>query len=808
MKLLPIYLLIFCVLFSTTSIFGQELSISGFINDNQEQSISYANILLMKSQDSSLVKGASSDENGFFVFKDLPVDDYLIKVSFLGYKDVHKSIKLTDTVDLGIIILEEDSEQLNEINILGKRPTLKKEADRLVFNIENTALTEGNMFQVLKSTPGILVMDNSIQVKNSTPVVYINDKKVHLSNDDLVQLLEGSSANNIKSIEVITNPSSKYDAESGAVINIVMSKNLVTGYRGNVFSNYTQGVYPNYEVGTSHFFKNEKIDFFGNYTYSDSKTNRFERSEINYLDPNNIINQTFNSIIERTTWSKSHNLNFNLDYAINVSNTLSFSTTTLWMPYFKYKIKNNLQVFDANRDLDFYYNANNLSNDDKYNLGFNLDYVHQFKTVGENLTISAHYTTYNYTRDQNVKSNYFSPNNSFLTSTAFTTDNNQDTKIFTAKADYIVPITEASVLEVGTKVSNIKTNSDITQFDIQNGVEIINPNNSDAFDYDESIFAAYINYSKDWDKLSLITGLRIEQTKLNGYSIANNITNTQDYFEWFPTASLYYTFSDNFSLYTNYKRSIERPDFQSLNPFKLYLNDYTLVSGNPNLKPVFTDHVVLGTSFYKSIFTVEAYYIKSDQNIYELPRQDNVNNTLIYSPINIDKTTEYGFDLSVNFNVTDRWAAYFVTSFYNRKDEDVFDGFPVAASNWGNFSQTNHNYSFLKDRSLSANLLLTYSSKYTRGFRETEELLFSEVSFSKSILKKNGILSLVFSDLFNTQDFNARILYLNQNSRSYIKSDSRYIKLGFRYKFGNTNLETNQRTTEQQETERLEKKQD
>ena len=805
----PTFSFLFLYIFlSATCVVSQDLSISGFVDDGHNQPVSYANVLLMKAQDSLILKGVSSDERGFFLLNGLATEKYLLKVSFLGFKDVYKSVHLSESLDLGTIVLEEDSEQLNEINIVAKRPTLKKEPDRLVFNIENTALTEGNMFQVLKSTPGILVMDDNILVKNSVPTVYINNKKVNLSNDELVQLLEGSSANSIKSIEVITNPSAKYDAESGAVINIVMSKNLATGYRGNVFTNYTQGVYPRYEVGTSHFFKNNKIDFFANYTYSDSKTNRFQTNEINYLDANNVIDETFQSVVDRTTWSKTHNFNFNFDYSIDDSNTLSLTSSTLLMPYFKYTLNNNTHVFDANQVLDFYYNANNLSNDDKYNIGFDLDFVHDFKTAGEKLSFNAHYTTYNYARDQNVVSNYFNPDNTFLTATAFTTDNNQDTNIFTVKTDYSLPISDSSVLELGAKASNIKINSDIAQYDIINNQEIYNPNNSDAFDYDESIYAAYANYSRDWEKLSLILGLRAEQTKLNGYAVADDITNTQDYFELFPTASLQYTFSDNFSLYTNYKRSIERPDYQNLNPFKFFLNDYTIVTGNPNLNPVFNDHAVIGTSFYKSIFTIEAYYSESDQNIYELPRQDNVNNTITYSPINIDKTTEYGFDFLVNFNLTERWSVYFVTSFYNRKDEDVFDGMPVVESKWANFTQTNHNISFLKDRSLSANLSLTYSSKYSRGFVETDEVLFSELSFSKTILKKNGILSLTFSDLFNTQDFNTAILYLNQNSKSHISSDTRYVKLGFRYKFGNTNLSTNERGTGQQETDRLEKRED
>ena len=804
MKRPTLFLLILFALLSSAISLGQELSISGFIDDSQGQPVSYATILLMKSQDSSVVKGVTTDEKGFFLLDRLSEDNYLVKVSFLGFNDVYKSVSLTENIDLKTIVLEESSEQLNEINIVAKRPTLKKEADRLVFNIENTALIEGNMFQVLKSTPGVLVLDNRIQVKNSTPTVYINDKKVHLNNEELIQLLEGSSANSIKSVEVITNPSARYDAKSGAVINIVMSKNLATGYRGNVFANYTQGVFPRYDGGMSHFFKNEKIDFFANYTYSDSKLNREQTDVVNYLDATNAIDQIFESDVNRVNRSRTHNFNFNFDYSIDANNTLSVSSNMLVLPYFKYQIENNTNVFDQDQSLDYFINAQNASDDTKYNLGFDLDYVHKFNSEGQRLSLNTHYTTYDYKRDQNVFSNYFDSDNTFLQETAFRTNNNQDTKIFTAQADYTLPIDDASQFEVGIKTSNIKNDSDITQFDIVSGQETIDPNNTDIFEYDESIYAAYINYSKDWDKLSLTAGLRAEQTNLEGLSVLDNIKNEQDYLELFPTTSLSYAFTDNFTLYANYKRSIQRPNYRDLNPFQFFLNDFTIVSGNPKLQPILVNHFVTGSSFYK-YFSVEAYYITSENNIYELPRQDNVTNTITFQPLNFDKTTEFGFDFAVNFYVTDRWSIYAVTSFYNVEDSNTFDGSDVSQDLWSNYSILQNDWTFLKNQSLNANLTMYYIGKNIQGYRVIEDRIVSILSISKTLWNKRAVVSLSAEDLFNTQDYEESIRYLNQNRTATDNQDNRFIKLGFRYKFGNTNLSTNQRTKEQQETDRLEK---
>lgn len=787
---------------STTESFSQDFSISGSIEDDHGQPVAFAHVILKRAKDSVVVKGVSSDENGFFKFEKLLPEAYLIKFGFMGYSEVYKSISVDKSVNLGTIIMTEASEALDEISIMAKRPTLKKMADRLVFNIENTPLVEGNMFEVIKNTPGVLVLDTNIQVKNTTPTVFINDRKVHLTGDELIKLLESASANTIKSVEVITNPSAKYDAESGAVINIKMGKNLITGYSGNVFANYTQGVFPKYDGGMSHFFKNEKIDFFANYTYSDKKINRDDHATINYLDAAQQIDQIWKSDVNRNTWTKTHNFNFNFDYTIDERNSLSLSSVMLWLPYFKYKIFNTTQVFDPNQQRISYYDTNNHSNDDKYNLGFDIDFTHHFKNPGEKLTFNGHFTTYDYQRDQEVLSHYFFTDGTFDKNSAYRTDNNQNTKILTAQTDYTLPLNETSTLESGIKFSDIDTKSSIAQFNIDQGIEILDVDNSDAFDYEESIFAAYINYMAEWGAFSLTTGLRAEQTQLRGISLANTDVSKTDYLEWFPSASIEYTLSDQVSLYSNYKRSITRPDYASLNPFRFFLNDNTIVTGNPNLRPLISDHIELGTSLF-SRFTIEAYYKTYADNIFELPIQDNSNNTLTYTPININKTEEFGFDFITYFDVMPNWSTYFVTSFYNTNDKGVFGTDFISRSQWSNYSMLSNDFTFLKDQSLTANLTIIYSSKNQQGFIEVDHLLFSELSAAKSILKNKATLSLTVSDVFNGQDFRTKSQYLNQNSASLIKQDTRTIKFGFRYKFGNSTLKTNQRQKTQEETDRL-----
>ncbi|MBT8395284.1 MAG: carboxypeptidase-like regulatory domain-containing protein, partial [Bacteroidia bacterium] len=216
MKIRALYLL----LLLPTEILAQVFSISGMVKDNNSNPISYANIVVLKSIDSSLVTGTISDDNGSFNIENLPPDNYTLRSSFLGFKTQNDSITLNENIVLSLI-LSEEKEILGEVNILVKKPTITRKPDRLLFNVENTALTEGSTLKVLKNTPGIIVSEGSINIKSTSATVFINNRRVQLTSDELIELLESTPANSIKTVEVITNPPASYDADSGKVINII-----------------------------------------------------------------------------------------------------------------------------------------------------------------------------------------------------------------------------------------------------------------------------------------------------------------------------------------------------------------------------------------------------------------------------------------------------------------------------------------------------------------------------------------------------------------------------------------------------------
>lgn len=798
------YSLYIFLLFWSTVIFAQDLTISGVLLDEQNRPIPYANILCFEvvNLEVNQLKGMSSNDEGLYKFEGLKPGKYIIKASFLGYETGESTLELFKNTSLDPIILKATTENIGEVVITTKRPTLKKESDRLIFNIANTSLSEGSILEVLKRTPGVLIFDNEISVKNTTPTIYINNRKVNLSSSELTQLLENSSANSIQKIEVITNPSARYDADNGAVLNIVMLKNLITGYRGNVFANFRQGVFSRYNAGISQFYKTKKVSLNANYSASKNKINRNNEEKVNYLDANNNINERWDSRLNRNTWSETHNLSFNFDYLINDKNTLSLSSNLLFLPYFKYLTNGESIIFDANDDINFRFDSHNLSRDKKHNLGFDLDFVHKLDSKST-LSINSHLTAYDYDRDQMVNSNYFDANNAFDFRTIFRTNSNQNTDIFTTQIDYDLSLENKASFSAGLKSSNIKTKSDIVQLDIDpnTGEQTLNVNNTNDYSYKESIFAGYISFDKRWEAWRFSAGLRAEHTHIEGKSVHTNEKNNQDYLELFPTLNISHQVSDQTTVYTNFKRSIGRPSYKSLNPFNFFLNDNTIVSGNPTLQPTFTNRVLIGTTV--SDYNIELYYKDTKSNIFELPLQNNTDNIIIYSPINLNKTREFGLDFTTSFDLKENWSVYLYTSIYNIQDETVFNNNAIKADQWTNYTTLSNSLSFLKDKSLSLDFGLTYISKNQSGFRRVAPRLISDLSVKKKIFNKKGTLSLAVNDLFNMQDFEIISKYANQDNFNFRDLDNRYIRFGFSYKFGNTTLKTNQRTKSSSERNRL-----
>jgi len=794
--------ILFIVLFFSypSHVIAQNYSISGKVVDKNNNPIEFANILV-NDLNGKFVSGTSTNDFGVFELKNIKKTTYDLVIRFIGFEDFKQRIVLTGALDLKTIILKESTEELQEVKIIAKKPTVLRKPDRLIFNVENTALVESSTLGVLRSTPGVIVSEGRISVKNAPASVYINNRRVQLTPIELIQLLENSPGNSIKSVEVITNPPSSYDADSGSVINIVMSKNLVTGYRGSIFTNYTQGVFPRYNAGMSHYFKNNKINLNLSYSYSHRKINRDQDGRVNFLNTAGGIDEIWRSNVNRITRSQNHNINLNFDYFIDDKNTLSITGISLFTPYFKYNIANNTNIFNADDIFQSRFTADNLSRDDKYNIGSDIIFNHQINEKS-GISVKGHYTTYEYQRNQNVFSNFFDADNSFINDSEFNTLANQSTEIINGGIDYTLDTNESSKLDVGVKYSNVITDSDIARIDIINGQEVLNTDNSDVFSYDEKVFSGYANFSKSWNQWDLNIGLRLEQTNIEGISESLNQINSQDYLNWFPNLSVSHNLSENASIVGNYKRSIERPDFRNLNPFTFFINENTVVLGNPDLLPSYTDSYSLTINLSNNI-AISAYYDDYDGVIEELPRQDNQTNIIEFTPTNLDKKVDFGFDFDFNFRLSNSWDISGFTSFYKVTEEVDFGNEFIKLEQWSNYSNLTNSLTLLEDKSLNINFILGWSNRNLQRLQIVENRLISILNISKTVLNKKGIISLAVEDIFNYQDFDTSINYLNQSSRRFQDFDTRFIRLGFRYKFGNTQLSSNERSADTEERARI-----
>lgn len=780
------------------ALFAQEFSISGSIKDSNSNPIVYANVVVLSKIDSTIVSGAISNETGNYKIKKLPANDYTISASFLGFETQSQSISLQQNKSLNFI-LNIENEVLGEVEILAKKPTLSKGTDRLIFNVENTSLTEGSIWDIVRNTPGVLVMNDQVFVRNSPSVIYlINDRRVHLSGTDLQQLLSGSAADAVQSVEVITKPPAKYTAEGDAIINIKMSKNLATGYNGNVYTNFTQGTYPRYSAGTSHFFKSKKTNLFLGYGFNWLKVNRINEEEIRFIE-NNAITGNWDTDIDRNTRSKNHNLNLNFDYLINDKNTFSISGNANILPYWKRSTNSFTQAVDST------FSSSNITDDDKFNIALNSNYVYESEK-GSRLSFNLHHTNYDYDRFQEVNTEYKDQNNDFIRSNSFNTASNQEIKIYSGQTDLELQIKENGLFELGFKTSYIDSKSDINQLLTNSSTEILDLDNSGVFNYEERNIAGYISLSKEWEKWDLSLGLRTEFTEGTGDLVSlSSDTNKFDYLKWFPNANLTRKFNENNALGISYNKRIGRPTYSDLNPFQFYLNDNAFVAGNPNLLPAITELITLSYTL-NNAFTFEAYYRKASNPFAELSFQNNESKQIKYIASNLNQNIDFGFDFSTYSPISSNWTTYAVTSIF--KDEAEF--FDIENNNsletneqWSFYANWINYFSFLEDRSLSADLSILFISPIIDGSKEVSSRAQLDAGLKKTFNNGKWILSLRTNDILLTSDFSVSNKFNNQNNKNYAKFDNQWIRLGLRYKFGNTKLQTNESIKELEERDRL-----
>lgn len=805
MKFRAALLLVFFPIF----LFSQENILSGNVKDENQLAVSFVTIILSTAavsgeEEPTFVKGTTTDDLGNFSIEGLSKGTYSVTLSYMGYKKISEEIQITSDYKLGTIFLTLEEESLEEAVVISKKPSIKKTAGTLTFNVENTSLSVGNTFDLLKKTPGVLVIGEGISIKNQPTTIYLNDKRIYLSSSEITTFLKSLDANVIKSVEVITIPSAKYDAEAGTILNIVTSKAINPGYKGSVYSSYEQATYAKYQLGTSQFYKNDVISIYGSYSYSPRKEIKEDENFTRYFNDDGTTKSIWEGDFTRVTHSNSHQANIIADITLNKKNSVSITANGLISPNKNFRNTQSNQILNAQRQIDSTFFTTSNLNTDQNNLSLNAEYSATIGEKGTKALTTFNYINYSNDREQDLSSNYFGADGGFLRNNSFFTSAIQDTDIFIGKFDIETPF-EDGILETGLKYSNIDTTSGIDFFDTENNSMSFNQELSDLFLYEESIYAGYVNYKRQIGKLNVSAGVRGEYTDVSGDSRSLGIVNSQNYFELFPTIATEYQLHEDHSIGLAYKRAIRRPRYQSLNPFKYFLNENNFSSGNPNLIPALENKITLSYNL-KNKFFIEAYYQQIDNSLEVFSFQNNDAQTLRQLDTNVISFFQYSLDLIYYAPIKDWWYFSAVTStFYLENEFFALESVEETATNntFGFYAQMYSGLTLSKDQTFTSDITLLYISNLISGSSSYNNLFNLSVSFRKSIWNKRASISLGVDDIFNTNNVLVSNNYLNQDNNYFAMAESRLFRIGFRYNFGNFRLRDNNRTKVTDEKDRL-----
>jgi len=795
--LIPVFLCLF-------SMHAQEVTLQGRIIDVNNQPISLVNVMLLRANDSTFVKGTATAEDGVFFLEKVTPGTYIFQTSFIGFEPVQQELQLAGHLDMGDLALTESVSQMDEITLVSRMPVVRREIDRLVFQVENTSLSSGSTWEILHKTPGVIIQQNSITVQNQPVTVYINDRKVHLTSAELRGLLESYSGTNIKAIEVITKPSAKYEAESGIIINIVTSSHLIAGYKGSVSGTYTQAIFAKYRTGTSHFYKNDWLNAFVDYSYNPRKDHKNDLTEITFFEPNASVNSFWETDFERITRSNVHQINSSFDFDLGEKSNLNISSNLFLEPNTTFNSNELAEIYNAQRMLDSTFVTNSFLEEDRYNLAFDATYKQELGEKGSYLTIQTHYTNYDRRRNQFVNTQYFLPNGSQTQNNDFFTQADQKIEIYSGQIDLNTKIGSVK-FETGLRTAIISSETNMLFFDGTTDNSQINFALSDNFFYDETVIAGYASVSKDWEKWKVRAGLRAENTDLEGISITMAQTNRQSYFQLFPTANVQYSANENHTIGAAYRRSIDRPRYNLLNPFRYFINENNFISGNPNLNPAITDRFSIDYVL-KSKYSFEGYFRRSSNYIDVLSLQNNPNRFLQSLSVNLEEKMGYGVNFTYGNTLFDWWYFSTYTSFFHEENTFIAvesDNQLATISINGAFFQMYNGLTLSKDRSFSADVTFLYLSNFVTGSYIMDPYATLSIGLRKSLWSNRAVITLTANDLLNTTNRLLQSQYLNQDNSYFAILETQYLQFGFVYNFGNFKLRDNSKQIRNTERTRL-----
>lgn len=792
MKTVYNLLLIIAVLF-TGNLYAQTTSkanITGNILDENKKPVDYATVVLYKAADSSLVKTAFTDANGAFSFSVTTKGNYFYKASNMGYKTTKSQVLTLEEnqkIDFGTAQLVPTSQNLKEVTIAVTKPLIERKMDKVVMNVSSSAIMTGSTaLEVLQKAPGVSVDQNdniSMQGKQGV-LIQLDGKQTYMSSADVANLLRNMQSSEIETIELITNPSSKYDASGNSgIINIKTKKSKAGGTNGSV--NATAGYGKNFRgnAGINLNHRTQKLNLFGNYNYG-----RTERENLITID--RISNGTPDTYFMQAGLSrrKQQNNNFKagLDYFIDKKNTIGL----LVNGYFNNGTEasmNNTLIGPSFQKVDSTLASNSLQTNKYNNIAYNLNYKSVLDTAGSEISADFDYSKYNGNDGSDYENDYKFADGNRIRPINYTRNNTPskiDIKAF--KVDYNVALSKTVKLEAGVKSSWVKTDNDLQAEELINNSWQNDVRRSNQFVYDENVNAAYTNINKQFKNTSIQLGLRVEQTNSKGNLITTNTVVDRSYWDFFPTLFVQQTLSKNNQIGFSYSRRIDRPSYDALNPFIYYLDQYTYSQGNPFLKPQYTSNVELNYTL-KQKYMLSVGYSRTNDVITEVLLPDEAQKALYQTNANLAKNTSYNANLNIPVTVAKWWTMNNnLNVFYLSFEAPDLAG---QALKTGKTSfQFKSQQSFTIVSGFTAELNGSYESPLDYGTLSIKSRYSIDAGLSKSLMNKKASLKLALSDVFNTYKTDLSSAYPGLKYDVHQKNESQIGRISFTYRFGKNEI--------------------
>ena len=698
----------------------------------------------------------------------------MMAFSVSGYSQTEKE---TDSV------VETSINVLDEIVITKKKVLYTQKSDKMVFNVENSIVSEGGTaLDVLSRAPGVVVsQDGELSIRGQQGVgVMINGKLTQLSQKELANYLKSTTSSNIKQIEVITNPSSKYDATGKAgIINIILKKPNSDGLKGTAFANYGRGRKNRTNSGLNLSYNKDKFGVFGNYSYTfRGEEERKEFNQIQYTDitrreiatknhQNSITDEplTSNNFKIGTTYevSPKTNLEVYIDAKIGRYENIAEGRNTL---------VNGLDqlLFDAST----YNDSKEKWNDYTYSFSG----IHKFNTEGKNMSFDFEYETSKFRSNQFQSAQNIDPSNAeaindrrgFIPS---------QLKVFTGKVDFVNPLKEKQSIEWGFKTS-LKNNDNPSVYEYYDNNEwLIDPNSTNHFEYKEQIYAGYANYKYQLEKLSIQGGIRTEYTAINIAQKTLKEEHKSDYLKWFPSISMKYELTTDHAMHASYSKRINRPSQFDLNPFRFYDDSFNYSQGNPNLIPEITHTAEVGYA-WKSNFMASLYFSQTKDVFTEIYVYNPENNTTVTSQINVDKSYNYGLNITNTAEFNKWWSLNTLFNvFENKFMGNILNSTTIDPIATLNLSLQN---SFTITDSWKGEINGQYQSKSNLGIYERDAFFDLSIGISKQILASKGNIKLNVTDVFNTNNFNINSVTGQTSINKRYDLDNRIATIAFTYR--------------------------